>query len=210
MRIGNDQHVKNNANNSNYWAEKRRHLAAVLKLKLIFYYSNSETATQVMMVPPGVGRRKRESTINSTSSFLSTNSTHLSLNIDTKEVLMTKLPTGNFQDFIEEMPLGIIMTMNAWHLATHETCLPRNFCEYGLNCATFGPGAQFIGQYGSLTMARWLAKSDDQEHKFLQSYLKGVNLENCNQFSDLCHLSHWNSYVKSAKKNQTKIYEHGV
>ena len=117
---------------------------------------------------------------------------------------MTQLP-ANFQDFIEEMPLGIIMTMNAWHLATHQTCLPRNFCEYGLNCATFGPGAQFIGQYGSLTLARWLAKSDDQEHQFLQSYLKGADLENCNQFSDLCHVSHWNSYVKSEKnKNNLK------
>ena len=136
------------------------------------------------------------------SAFLSANSTHLSLQNDGEDVLIAKLPPSHFQDFIEEMPLGIIMTMNAWHLANHETCLPRNFCEYGLNCATFGPGAQLVGEFGSLTMARWLAKNDDEEGKFLESYQKGQNLENCNQFSDLCHVSHWNSYVKSTKNKR--------
>ena len=150
-----------------------------------------------------LGRRKRDSSFHN-STILKSNTTHFSLTSELEDIFTIRLPQNEIEEFIEELPLGIVVTMNAWHLVNNSPCLPRNFCEYGLNCATFGPGAQFVGEFGSVTMSRWLATSDFQENELQTAFNRGLNLQNCEElYSKDCHVYHWNTFIKSVKNNSS-------
>ena len=140
-----------------------------------------------MLVPPGVGRRKRDLDGDLTlgETRLVANNSHLSLKHGEILLYQKQFPELN-AEFLEEIPLGIVVTMQAWHLSTissDETtrtiCTERNFCELGLNCAVFGPGSLYICYFGAETIARWLANESCQEDNYLMAFQRGANLENC-------------------------------
>ena len=88
------------------------------------------------------------------------NKTHLSLKHGETWLYQRQFPEIN-EEFLEEIPLGVVVTMQAWHLATISSdeitrtlCTERNFCELGLNCAVFGPGSLYTCYFGAETIAR--------------------------------------------------------
>ena len=166
----------------------------------------------VSLVPPGVGRRKRyDHDYNKTQvkTMLVANQTHLSLKKD-QDLLHQRQLTELSPEFIEEIPLGIVVTMQAWHLSSilfkNETtqiqtqCTERNFCEYGQNCAVFGPGSLFTCQFGAEIMSRWLASETCQEVNYLTAFHKGSDLESCEKYNSSCPVTDWNSFITHVKK----------
>ncbi len=164
--------------------------------------ANGMTATQVMMVPPGVGRRKRD-TLSSLkgqngSTTLWANSSMVVLD----NVLTCELPTQLTPDFIEELPLGIMMALNAWQVAEHgkAACHERNFCELGLNSGVFGKGSMLVGRLASQIMARWLADHDKHEHDLIEAYSRGESFEDCHTlYGDQCQTEEWTSHLDEIK-----------
>ena len=161
-----------------------------------------------MMVPPGVGRRKRDNNDFNIydKTMLTANNSHLTLTHGNDLLHQMPYPSLN-SEFLEEIPLGIVVTMQAWHLSsisldkkTQTKCTERNFCELGQNCAVFGPGSLFACQFGADTMARWLASESSQEVDYLKSFKYGVNLESCETHNALCPVHHWNNFIAEAKE----------
>ena len=159
-----------------------------------------------MLVPPGVGRRKREAS-HEEDSRLILNNTHLLLKYGKENMVTYSLPQVTSQAFIDEIPLGILVTLNAWHLAEafqpkeNVTCLARNFCELGLNCATFGTGSQLTCTFGAQTMSRWLSQNGPQEKEYLDAFYDGVRLRNCQQLHETsCPVWIWNQFIAQTKR----------
>lgn len=167
--------------------------------------SGSNTATQVMMVPPGVGRRKRDLLNNDlVQPQLSIINSTLRLSNSENDIILERPLIFNDEEFVDEVPLGLIMTLNAWQLSEnhqHFGCHLRNFCELGLNCATFGIGAGLCCEFGAEIMARWLANDLADEIKLKTAFTKGQNLQDCHQiFQRSCSVSQWNSHIKGSKE----------
>ena len=159
----------------------------------------------VMLVPPGVGRRKRDADILEVSK-LHLNFTHLNLVNPVEEITSTRLPDQISDDFLNEIPLGILVTLNSYHLfesfnsKSDFTCHERNFCELGLNCATFGSGSKFACKFGVETIVRWVADYVESEKCYLEAFEAGANLENCETlYGELCPVHHWNQFISDTK-----------
>ena len=129
----------------------------------------------VMLVPPGVGRRKRDATENfcySNKAFLQVNMTNMALKYCDEFLFNITYQPLN-KEFINEIPLGIIMTLNAMNVAQDlkfESCQTRNFCEFGLNCGFFGSGSKAICSVGSKIMSRWFSVNEKEESDFFKGY----------------------------------------
>ena len=169
--------------------------------------SGGSTATMAMLVPPGVGRRKRDSAAtncNSNQAFLHANETYLSLSHCNQTIFDVHYPFLNDR-FMEEIPLGIIMTLNAVNVAeemTFDSCRARNFCEFGLNCAYFGTGSETVCRIGSTLMSRWLGNNDEDEQSLMSAYKKGTELANCHElFEAQCGVAEWNRHISEIRSN---------
>ena len=161
--------------------------------------SGSMTATQVMMVPPGVGRRKRNAESSVENPILTFNATNLILSHRHELIFEKKIQSLN-EEFIEEIPLGTVVTLNAWHLSTFSKCQNRNFCEMGLNCATFGPGAEFSCEFGAQIISRWISEDFDQEKNLIKAFHEGRKLSDCHLlYQESCPVHEWNEFIKNSK-----------
>jgi hypothetical protein len=169
--------------------------------------SNAETATQVMMVPPGVGRRKRHDNNELDDDMrgeLLANGTLIRLSFGEDIASIDLSPFCVNEAFLEEVPLGIVMALNAWNVAERYNstvaCHNRNLCELGLNCAVFGPGSTVVGKLAAPVMARWIASNDAEEVALIEAFNTGVALEDCHKFyGDDCQLTEWNNQLVRMK-----------
>ena len=167
--------------------------------------SGSNTATQVMMVPPGVGRRRRD-LFEPKKALLSVENSMIILSADNDLILLEQiLPSNMNRDFLDEIPLGIIATLNAWQIESAlnnatKSCTERNLCELGLNCAVFGPGSSLSCFFGAHVMTRWVATNDAEEKKYLRAFEDGIKLENCHDLhNENCPVALWNEFLAATK-----------
>ena len=167
----------------------------------------------VMLVPPGVGRRKRDldeehhyQSCNSNQAFLQANSTHFSLTHCNQTLVNITYDKPLTDEFLEEIPLGIVMTINAMTVAQGNNlnipCQNRNFCEFGLNCGFFGTGSIKMCTIGSIFMSRWISHNDNEENNFLTAFTQGTNLANCHDLYDSqCNVAKWNTHLDAIRTN---------
>ena len=134
--------------------------------------------TQVMVVPPGAGRRKRSQHMLNNDSEHSTlfyrNNTVI-LNSPNTEPIVANISTRIDTSFLDEVGIGVMLCLNNWHYihinstSLKHHCLYRNLCEMNYNCAVFGDGAKLVCTLVSHVVARDLAQSDNDEKTFLQA-----------------------------------------
>ena len=138
--------------------------------------AGQSSANQVMMVPPGVGRRKRE--LNQTSPYLLLISPEVE---DMKfRIVMKAADDGDGllhsswysrglgtprREVEEESMLGMSAATNAWQLlqSSPRNCHLRNFCELGFNGSVWGEyGGLMVEMMGNIMM-RFVSQHDEEE-----------------------------------------------
>jgi len=144
------------------------------------------SANQVMLVPPGVGRRKRETRHNQTALFMELqilNNSRISLNLfDKDDISFNNISTEavsfnrSREEIIDELGLGVGMVLNSWHLYKSGVlhCQHRNTCELGFNGAVWGDVSSLLTEFSGKIIARWFTDSVESEKKMLDSLKKGL------------------------------------
>jgi len=157
------------------------------------------SANQVMMVPPGAGRRIRDlfgitedspaaylgyeiqnkRTFNSTSDN-KTFKIHLSPLINNITSSWYNLHVEKASEIKSEVLLGINMASNAWFLLENldpdDKCHIMNICELGFNGSVWGEMSELVTEFSGLMFSRWISNENEHEQYLVSGLRLGMEL----------------------------------
>ena len=136
-----------------------------------------------MLVPPGVGRRKRRTVPESVNITLQSTMINPSaiqvklLNGGKEDKALLLVPDEGWPLFFEELSVGTFLVMNTW--LSHQRiikdadnekllsiCQKRNYCELGANASLIGAGAITIVQLiENIVIDNFCSNCNSIEHK---------------------------------------------